>query len=56
MYLIGDIHGRFKDYFRLINILPKNEKSIQLGDTGIGFPQINYREWDTNHKVLRRKS
>lgn len=34
--LIGDIHGEFKTYFSIVNNL--SNKSIQLGDMGIGFP------------------
>jgi hypothetical protein len=36
MYLIGDIHGRFHDYFALLAGL--NGTSTQLGDHGWGFP------------------
>jgi predicted phosphohydrolase len=34
--LIGDIHGDFVNYYKIINNF-KNFKSIQLGDMGIGF-------------------
>lgn len=48
------MHGRFKDYFKIINLL--DQSSIQLGDTLLGFPDINIRTWDKNHKFIRRKS
>jgi len=45
MYLIGDIHGRFVEYFEIIEeleiIKPKSE-SIQLGDLGLGFGIRNF--------------
>lgn len=38
MYLIGDVHGKIKEYLELIKIL--NDETIQLGDFGIGFIKI----------------
>jgi hypothetical protein len=58
MYLIGDIHGRFVEYFEVIKDL---EESIQLGDFGLGFGNRNfgddyYKEEVKkypNHKFIR---
>jgi len=49
MYFIGDIHGKTKEYFKIIKELPK---SIQVGDFGFGF-QTMPSDWDSNHKFIR---
>lgn len=36
MLLIGDIHGRWEDYAKILEIY-RPENSVQLGDFGIGF-------------------
>jgi len=52
---IGDVHGEFEEYFKIVNLLEND--SIQLGDMGIGFPTTpqGYNEsfgWD-NHNFIR---
>lgn len=45
---IGDVHGKFKGYSRLIYDAPY---SIQVGDMGVGFKKYNRDSdlvWDTN--------
>jgi hypothetical protein len=37
MTFIGDCHGQFARYLRIINSLPAGEPSVQVGDMGIGF-------------------
>ena len=42
---IGDIHGAWNDYCRVINDnLPADQMSIQLGDFGVGFGRREH--WD----------
>ena len=48
MNLIGDIHGKFAQYSKIIATLPE---SIQLGDFGMGF--IETPQWDQKHKFIR---
>lgn len=47
MYIIGDVHGRWKDYRKIINLI--NDESIQIGDMGVGFPGWDHREWPKRH-------
>lgn len=48
--LIGDIHGHFKIYKRLIANRPK---TIQLGDFGIGFPDWVPFNLAPQHQFIR---
>lgn len=41
MILIGDVHGLFYDYRKILKVL-KPKTSLQLGDMGVGFP--DYQE------------
>lgn len=41
MYYIGDVHGKIKEYRRIIRSLPAGAKSLQLGDMGIGFKGVH---------------
>jgi hypothetical protein len=55
MYFIGDIHGEWSRYCKIINQLG-NYKSIQLGDFGVGFitPDLNlFQSLSKNHKFIR---
>lgn len=53
MWFIGDIHGRFDDYFSVIKKLDM-DSSLQLGDFGLGFPnKEDPKEWNLNHKFIR---
>jgi predicted phosphodiesterase len=42
---IGDVHGKFNQYKKLIR---ENRDTIQVGDLGIGFRQWPHGEWKTN--------
>lgn len=44
LHLIGDVHGKWLDYSNILHAIPMGERSIQLGDMGIGFK---------NDRVLR---
>jgi len=51
MDLIGDVHGKFDEYRRIIE---ESYCSIQLGDMGIGFPSHPYpKSWDKSHLFIR---
>jgi hypothetical protein len=39
MLLIGDVHGRFRAYKRIIKSAPA---SIQVGDMGVGFARVGH--------------
>ena len=53
MWFIGDIHGRFSDYFKLIKKLDM-DCSLQLGDFGNGSILKEYPPpWNDQHKFLR---
>ena len=43
--LIGDVHGHFRAYERLISDC---EGSIQVGDMGIGFHHPVTEQWSAN--------
>lgn len=53
MWFIGDIHGRFDDYFKLVQKLDM-DCSIQLGDFGLGFPgRPGPAKWNLDHRFIR---
>ncbi len=37
---MGDVHGKVKQYRRIIRALPEGSKSLQLGDLGLGFKGV----------------
>lgn len=51
MHFIGDVHGKWKAYHRLIKDL---DESIQVGDFGFGFPgsQPTF-VWNMKHRFIR---
>lgn len=54
MFFIGDIHGNISVYLRIINTLPENSTSIQLGDMGLGFVRSKMELQELkNHKFIR---
>ena len=58
MLIVGDVHGLFPQY---VNLVKNSEKSIQVGDFGIGFPHTNMNPLNKlwkgsdykNHKFIR---
>lgn len=51
MWIIGDVHGKWPMYYNLIRNM---DKSIQLGDMGIGFQGHKHPlHWDANHVFFR---
>lgn len=55
---VSDVHGEFLSYFNLINFTADIDKSYQLGDMGIGFPDTprdynNIFPIKNKHKFIR---
>lgn len=51
MWFIGDVHMKFSKYMELISNM---DKSVQVGDFGIGFPNVPYPEkYNLNHRFIR---
>ena len=53
--IIGDVHGKLEQYVKLANTA---DRSIQLGDLGVGFPDWNHRRLvldglHGDHKFIR---
>lgn len=40
MFFIGDVHGKTEEYYDILGGLPEKSKSLQVGDMGIGFPDV----------------
>jgi hypothetical protein len=57
MWFIGDVHGLFKDYIRILEYVVGKESSIQVGDMGLGFtsrPVLDeLPELPDRHKFIR---
>ena len=52
MYFIGDVHGKFDDYYQLIEH-HKMDCSCQLGDMGLGFgPVLRRRQLSIENRVV----
>lgn len=49
MLLIGDVHGKHKEYLEIINTLSESDESIQLGDFGFDYDCIVGKP---QHKIL----
>ena len=52
MFFIGDVHGKWSEYFDWIEVFD-TQKSIQLGDMGFGFSENIPKSWDINHRFIR---
>jgi Icc-related predicted phosphoesterase len=50
MIFIGDVHGKIPEYLKIINSC---DKSIQLGDFGVGFIKIPWNKISLNHRFIR---
>lgn len=56
MFLIGDVHGLFREYLDLISVL---DQTLVLGDIGMGFGNDTVEDMievippSTNHRLLR---
>jgi hypothetical protein len=52
LFLIGDIHGHIPEYLKLLASLPHGSRSIQLGDTYLGYPNVDIPVM-ADHKFIR---
>jgi len=54
MIFIGDIHGKWPSYFKIIRKISP-QKSIQVGDCGFGFSRRKKPRapWDMDHRFIR---
>lgn len=50
---IGDVHGKTKQYQKIIRQKYPDVPTMQLGDMGIGFPEVGLHEMPTHHKWFR---
>lgn len=51
--IIGDVHGKTGDYKRLVRSMPSGQRSIQIGDMGLGFSGVRLHDMSDNHKFFR---
>jgi hypothetical protein len=51
--IIGDVHGKTGDYKRLVRNMPPGQRSIQVGDMGIGFHGVRLHQMSDDHKFFR---
>jgi hypothetical protein len=51
--IIGDIHGHTGDYKRLVRSMPEGQRSIQIGDMGVGFSGVVVHDMSQDHKWFR---
>lgn len=56
MYFIGDVHGKISQYLKLLGTIPPGDRSIQIGDLGVGFEGMSlfYQQLPSPaHKFIR---
>jgi hypothetical protein len=51
--IIGDVHGKTGTYQKMIRRMPEGQRSIQIGDMGIGFPGVGLHKMPDEHKWFR---
>jgi len=51
--IIGDVHGKTGDYKRLVRDMPEGQRSIQIGDMGVGFAGWRIHQMSQDHKWFR---
>jgi hypothetical protein len=51
--LIGDVHGFTKTYQKYVRRLPVPQRTIQLGDMGIGFEGVGLHAMPDRHRWFR---
>jgi predicted phosphohydrolase len=51
--IIGDVHGFTKTYQKYIQRLPAGQRTIQVGDMGLGFSGVGLHKMPDEHKFLR---
>ena len=50
--IIGDVHSKTGDYKRLVRSMEPGQRSIQLGDMGLGFRDVRLHEMSDDHKFF----
>lgn len=53
LHLIGDVHGKINQYQAIIHKIPMGERSLQLGDMGLGFAGVDLPAMLSDHKFIR---
>ena len=53
LYAIGDVHGKIFNYKKLLESLPADASTIQLGDMGLGFEGVYLPKLSGQHKFIR---
>jgi hypothetical protein len=51
--VIGDVHGSTKTYQKYVRRLPDGQRSLQIGDMGLGFKGVGLHDMGPNHKFFR---
>lgn len=51
--IIGDVHGKTGAYKRLVRDMAPGQRSIQVGDMGLGFSGVVLHEMPDDHKFFR---
>src|ERR1051326_1585742 len=51
--LIGDVHGFTQTYQKYIQRLPDGQRTIQLGDMGLGFQGVGLAQMAESHSWFR---
>lgn len=51
--IIGDVHGKTQQYQKMLRQHYSGQRTIQIGDMGIGFSGVGLHEMPPNHKWFR---
>lgn len=51
--IVGDVHGFTKTYQKYIRRLPEGQRSVQIGDMGLGFEGVGLHDMGSEHKFFR---
>ena len=51
--IIGDVHGLTDTYQKMVRRLPEGQRSVQIGDMGMGFKGVGLHEMSQDHKWFR---
>jgi|ERR1700733_14487232 len=51
--IIGDVHGKTGDYKRLVRSMEPGQRSVQIGDMGVGFSGVIIHDMSQDHKWFR---
>lgn len=51
--IIGDVHGKTQQYQKMLRQNYEGQRTIQIGDMGIGFKGVGLHAMDMNHRWFR---